>query len=349
MGRCAAIWLALFLGLVSAASGHAYADEFNALRGQTIRVIIAHRAGNTTDTMARLFAARMAELVPDASVNVQNLDGSGGTLAMNEIHGARGSFITIGFVNSSVVFSQVTQGDQMPYDLNDFHWIGALASSQRVLVVRKGALDRADPAHPAPDAKPLVSLATTASAQNYVDGLILNATTPLRLKMVVGFKTEQQDAMLLAGDSDAGIGTYENFRKFIESGDVVPVLKFGTTGYPEEAAELPTLADVASPNAPEEVIAIATKLSDMGRYLLAAPATSTAHTEALAALFERIVADPAYLQGMKEANFIGSPQDGQAVTAFMKDLLANASVQAAVKGAIACGQEISDGVRAACD
>ena len=126
---------ALLLLVAAAATDRAQAA--NALDGATLRVIIAHKAGNTTDTMARLFAQVLKKYLPDTAINVQNLDSNGGTLAMNEIHGANGSLVTIGFVNSSVVFSQVTQGEAMPYDLKEFHWIGALASSQRVLVVRK--------------------------------------------------------------------------------------------------------------------------------------------------------------------------------------------------------------------
>ena len=72
----------------------AMADDLAALRGQTIRVVVAHRVGNTTDTMARLFAAVTEKLLPETSVRVQNLDGSGGTLALNEIYGAGSPAIT---------------------------------------------------------------------------------------------------------------------------------------------------------------------------------------------------------------------------------------------------------------
>ena len=321
----------------------------SALDGATIRDIIAHKAGNTTDTMARLFAKTLEKYLPDSSINVQNLDGNGGTLAMNEIHGARGSLVTIGFVNSSVVFSQVTQGDALPYDIKDFHWIGALASSQRVLVVRKEALDRADLAKANDAAKPLVSLAMSASAQNYIDGLLLNSMTHLRLKMVPGFKTEQQNAMLLAGDADAGIGTYENFREFIEAGDLVPVLKFGTVGYPDALKTLPTLDDVALPHAPHNVVSLSRQLSDMGRFVVAAPATPPAQQQALIAAFDQVVADPDYLDGLKQANFIGTPASSRVVTAFIGNLLGNKAVLDELKAAIACGQQISDGARHTCD
>jgi tripartite-type tricarboxylate transporter receptor subunit TctC len=332
--------------LACASSMPSHADS--ALDGATIRIIIAHKAGNTTDTMARLFAKTLEKYLPDSSINVQNLDGNGGSLAMAEIHDAKASLVTVGFVNSSVVFSQVTQGDALPYDIKDFHWIGALASSQRVLVVRKDALDRADPSKPNV-AKPMVSLAMSASAQNYIDGLLLNGTTNLRLRMVPGFKTEQQNAMLLAGDADAGIGTYENFREFIEAGDLVPVLKFGTVGYPDALATLPTLEHVALPNAPRDVIALSTKLSDMGRFVVAAPATPEAQREALSKAFDQVVADPDYLAGLKAANFIGTPANAETVTTFIGDLLGNTKVLGDLKAMIACGQQISDGSRHSCD
>ena len=333
--------------LACAHSAPSYADS--ALDGATIRIIIAHKAGNTTDTMARLFAKTLEKYLPESSINVQNLDGNGGSLAMAEIHDAKASLVTVGFVNSSVVFSQVTQGDALPYDIKDFHWIGALASSQRVLVVRKDALDRADPGKSNAAAKPMVSLAMSASAQNYIDGLLLNGTTNLRLKMVPGFKTEQQNAMLLAGDADAGIGTYENFREFIEAGDLVPVLKFGTVGYPDALATLPTLEQVALPNAPRDVIALSTKLSDMGRFVVAAPATPEAQREALSKAFDQVVADPDYLAGLKAANFIGTPANAKTVTTFIGDLLGNTKVLGDLKAMIACGQQISDGSRHSCD
>jgi tripartite-type tricarboxylate transporter receptor subunit TctC len=321
----------------------------NALDGATLRIIIAHKAGNTTDTMARLFAETLKKYLPSTSINVQNLDGNGGTLAMNEIYGAHGSLVTIGFVNSSVVFTQATQGDAMPYDLKDFHWIGALASSQRVLVVRKGALDRADPAKPATGSAPLVSPTMSASAHDHINGLLLNAMTHLRLKMVPGFKTDQQSAMLLAGDADAGIGTYENYREYIESGDLVPVLKFGTVGYPDALQSLPSLADVALPGASRDVLKLSAQLSDMGRFVVAAPATSPGQRDALIAAFNQVVADPGYLDGLEAANFIGSPRNAGAVTEFMDDLLSDQKVLAELKSIIACGQQISDGTRQSCD
>ena len=327
----------------------ASAQAANPLDGTTIRVVIAHKAGNTTDTMARLFAKTLEKYLPNSSINVQNLDGNGGTLAMQEIHEAHGSLVTIGFVNSSVVFSQATQGEELPYDIKQFHWLGALASSQRVLVVRKEALDRADPAQRNTDGKPLVSLTMSASAQNHVDGLLLNALTNLRLKMVPGFKTDQQNAMLLAGDADAGIGTYENFREFIESGDMVPVLKFGTVGYPDSLATLATLDDVALPNAPGAVVSISKALSDMGLFALAAPSTPDAQVAALAAAFDQVVVDADYLAGLKKANFIGTPAKASVVTAFINDLLGNTEAVKQLRAVVACGQQISDGARQVCD
>jgi tripartite-type tricarboxylate transporter receptor subunit TctC len=327
----------------------AAADDLDALRGQTIRVIVAHRAGNTTDTIARLFAAVAEKFLPETSVRVQNLDGSGGTLALNEIYGAGSSAITVGFVNSGVVYSQVTLDEKLPYDLTKFRWVGALAASQRVLVVRKGVVDRADPRKTGPSGEPLVTLTTTANANNYIDGLLINNLTSIRLKMVTGFKTEQQDAMLLSGDADAGIGTYENYRVSIESGDLVPVLRFGSLGYPDKVMKLPALADVARPSAPKDVVGMSGQLSDMGRYVVAAPGTSDAQLAALRSLFGKVVVDADYLKGFADAKQVSSPSDGATLTKFMDDILGNSSAIAALKNELACGQLISDGKRDSCE
>ena len=125
-------WFILF-ALFTLIPGAAMADDLAALRGQTIRMIVAHRAGNTTDSMARLFAATVEKLVPEAAVRIQNLDGSGGTLALNEIYRAGSSSITLGFVNSGVVYSQTTLDEKLPYDLTSSagseHWREASAFS----------------------------------------------------------------------------------------------------------------------------------------------------------------------------------------------------------------------------
>lgn len=340
-------WLIL-VALFALVPGAAMADDLAALRGQTIRMIVAHRAGNTTDTMARLFAAAVEKLVPEAAVRIQNLDGSGGTLALNEIYGASPSSITLGFVNSGVVYSQATLDEKLSYDLTKFRWIGALAGSQRVLVVRKGVVELADPHMKQPSGKSLVTLTTTANAHNYMDGLLINNLTNIRLKMVTGFKTEQQDAMLLSGDADAGIGTYENYRVAIESGDLVPVLRFGSLGYPDGVMKVPALADVARSNAPKEVVSISAQLSDMGRYVLAAPSTTDEQAAALQKLFLMVVADADYLKGFAAANMVSEPRDGAALTKFMADILGNTAAITTLKVELACGQMVSDGKRASC-
>jgi tripartite-type tricarboxylate transporter receptor subunit TctC len=102
--KCLGKFAAALILLACASNMPSHAGS--ALDGATIRIIIAHKAGNTTDTMARLFAKTLEKYLPDSSINVQNLDGNGGSLAMAEIHDAKASLVTVGFVNSSVVFSQ---------------------------------------------------------------------------------------------------------------------------------------------------------------------------------------------------------------------------------------------------
>ena len=90
-------------------------------------------------------------------------------------------------------------------------------------------------------------------------------------------------------------------------------------------------------------------LSDMGRFVLAAPATPDAQVAALAAAFDQVVADAAYLDGLEKANFIGTPAKAAVVTAFINDLLGNEAALKQLRAVVACGHEISEGTRRACD
>jgi hypothetical protein len=62
-----------------------------------------------------------------------------------------------------------------------------------------------------------------------------------------------------------------------------------------------------------------------------------------------VVSDADYLDGLKKANFIGTPAKASVVPAFINDLLGSAEAVKQLRAVVACGQQISDGARQACD
>ena len=79
----------------------------------------------------------------------------------------------------------------------------------------------------------------------------------------------------------------------------------------------PALTDVARSGAPKEVVTISAQLSDMGRYVLAAPSTTDEQAAALQVLFNKVVVDADYLKDFAAANMVSEPRDGATLTKFM--------------------------------
>jgi tripartite-type tricarboxylate transporter receptor subunit TctC len=333
------LWLALAISVLLMP---ARAADFSALNGQTIRIVISTPAGGSNDRYARAFGAALERLLPDAAVRIQNVDGAGGTLGAREIAEAKGSLITIGLLHTGPIYKQLTASEALPYDLGKMHWIGALGANQRFLGVRK-ALVPFDIRNRDLAKKRLIMLTRTAGSPSHVDGLIINAITPMRMKIVTGFKEEEQDSMFLAGQADAVIASFESSHELVASGDLVPVFRFSDRHTPEALKGAVNLADIINPGTPADVLAIVQELNDTGRFLVAAPATGRETVAALRAAFAQVVAEPGYIQAIADAKLVHSPVAGSEIEAtFGKLFQPGNNVGKALKVYLGCGQDISD-------
>jgi tripartite-type tricarboxylate transporter receptor subunit TctC len=117
--------------LVSTAAFAAFADDYP---NRPITLVVPFAAGGPTDTLARLFATRMAKPLGQTIV-VENVAGAGGMIANNKVmrSPADGYTVGIGHVGTHVLAPAV-QGVETNY-LNDFEPVGMIASNPEVIVV----------------------------------------------------------------------------------------------------------------------------------------------------------------------------------------------------------------------
>lgn len=335
--------------LARGAVGAAEADDLAPLRGQTIRLIIAAPVGGSNDKLARLFGQALGAALPDASVRMQNIEGGSGALGAKEIHEAAGNLITIGLIHAGPVYSQIMAEEALPYDLSKFHWIGALTTNQRFLGVHKSQAP-IDARKPEQKKKRLVYLVPTAGSPGYVDGMLVNAITQLRLKVVPGFKQEQQDSMFLAGEADAVIASFGAADELVESGELVPLFRFGDRATPPALSTVPSLSEIARPGTDPEVLAVVLQLNDINRFIVAAPATAPDKVQALRAAFETITTNEAYARAVGEAKLVHSPTNGATVEENFRRLLGSeSSLKSKLKAYLECGKKISDEAAEACE
>jgi tripartite-type tricarboxylate transporter receptor subunit TctC len=330
--------------------GQAEADELDILKGKTIRVIIGSTAGGAGDTITRAFFKVFEEIVPDASVRIQNVAGSGGAKAVKELQEAGGSVITVASFSNGLIYGQLISPDISPYDLNRLNWIGSLESAQRFLAIRSGlggsSLDTLrNLGH-----QPIVPASDKFSSSS-VQTHLVSAMFDLRMKVVLGTSDAQQEAMLLAGDIDALVGSAFELVAKIDRGELIPVLKFSNDSPLEQLKGIPTIADAVSADVPKELVFLMETLDKTGRLMAAAPTTDPAIVTALRAAFDRTASNPAYVEAMAKVNVTISPTSGAEVDDRLDKVIGPSSepVKKAAQAYLACGERMSEGEATRCN
>ncbi len=117
--------------LVATAAFTANAQEYP---NRPITLIVPFAAGGTTDTLGRMFAARMGKTLGQTIV-VENVAGAGGVVANNRMlrTPADGYTVAIGHVGTHVMAPAV-QGIEVDY-VNDFDPIALIASNPQIMTV----------------------------------------------------------------------------------------------------------------------------------------------------------------------------------------------------------------------
>jgi tripartite-type tricarboxylate transporter receptor subunit TctC len=346
MKRALLAALLLLVGTL-AASAQAANPALAPLAGRTIRIVIGGGPGSGTDGYARPFVDTLKEVLPDTTVLAQNVDGGGGALAYVETQSAAGDVITVVISHSSPIYHQMRGTETAAFDLNLFHWVGALTNNQRVVVVRTG-LGATDYAGVAALDEELVAAVTSATSPSNVETTLLGALTDLRLRIIVDIDDDLRASLMMAGDVDLAINSFYGWVPLIASGSVVPILRIGEDGYPPEAAGLPTLASVVPPGTPSKVIEVMESLNKLGRLVGAAPSTPPEIVESLKAAFAEVVADPDFAAAYAARELALAPTDGEEVARRISLLTGDPEAAALLNAFYACGEAEADAADAGC-
>jgi tripartite-type tricarboxylate transporter receptor subunit TctC len=334
--------VALLLGC-----SNALADEFDILKGKSIRAVIGTTPGNINDATARAFLAALGRVLPETTIRSQNIEGAGGAAALREVQTARGE--TIAIVANGPIYAEMMAPEGVPSDLSRMRWIGSLIDNQRLLFIRKGLGGTSLETLYKLGRQPIAA-SSDAVSPSTIEALMLSAMTGLRLKVVPGVSDAMRDTMLLAGNVDVNVSGYSARRQLIETGVVIPVLRLGDGSYPDAVKSLPRIADVVREGVPAELVYFMEGLNRIGLLVGAAPATDPAVVSALGAAFEKAVADSDY-KSQLAAN--GQTSTGSTSGAELAEIMrrlfdGNAGLRASIKAYRECGQRISDGLATDC-
>lgn len=209
--------VALAASAVMALSAPAMAQDWKPDGPLTIQ--IGFGAGGSTDTMGRVLANVMKENT-GWNIVVENKPGGGGVAMFTGLSQRPVDDKTIGMgVSIPVLVQLVQRGDQLPFDINSFDYLGTVAKAELALVASKDA--------PFDDLEGLIAyakeqgtlpVATMAPPQVLMMKQTMS-TTGAEFNLVTADGGAEVMKLILGGQVLAGFGSGEHY-PYLESGDM---------------------------------------------------------------------------------------------------------------------------------
>jgi len=184
-----------------------------------LKIQIGFGAGGSTDTMGRVLANEM-EKQTGWTIVVENKPGAGGVAMFTGISQMPANGKTIGMgVSIPVMVQLVQRGDQLPFDLNSFDYLGTVAKAELALVASKDApFDDLEGMVAYAKEKSTMPVAIMAPPQILMMKQTMK-TTDAKFDLVTADGGAEVMKLILGGQVLAGFGSGEQL-PYLESGDM---------------------------------------------------------------------------------------------------------------------------------
>jgi tripartite-type tricarboxylate transporter receptor subunit TctC len=202
---------------------------------------IGFGAGGETDTLGRIVGKQMAEQT-GWNVVVDNKPGGGGVAMFTGISVAPADGTVIGLgVNIPMIINLIERGDQLPFTVDSFDYLGTVTNAQLALIAPADApYNNVDELVAASKSQNGINVAFDAKTQEMIIRSI-NAQTDAGLIPLTTKSSSEQMQMILGGQVGAAF-TAGNHIPYIESGDV-KLLASANEARHSYAPEVPTLME----------------------------------------------------------------------------------------------------------
>ncbi|GAA0942493.1 hypothetical protein GCM10009559_38650 [Pseudonocardia zijingensis] len=265
------------------------ADGCAALEGQTITLVAPASPGGGFDTLARVIAEPLGGEL-GAQVIVENRPGAGGLLAVNRLVNAPADGTQLALMSGTGAAASVLGGAEgADFALRDLSYIGRVAQEDTLLVTSPQGGTWSD----ALASDDFRFGSTGPGGTDYATATLLIEAFQLRGRIVTGFPG-QSEAMLalLQGNIDGLIGTADDRRSPIESGEVVPILSI-TPERADVAPDAPAIGELDLRPEQRSLLDALLTLNELGRPLVGPAGIEPGTLECLRTAFAAVAQDPA--------------------------------------------------------
>jgi tripartite-type tricarboxylate transporter receptor subunit TctC len=287
------------IALLTLAAPSARADDF--YRGKTINVYVGYASGGGYDIYARMMARHFGRYVPgNPNIVVQNRPGAGSIRLANElyngIHATDGT--AIGIIGDVLHIKQVLGESGIKFEATKFNWIGRLADTDPVLIVRPDA-----PVATVEEAKRKEVLigvpgAGSATAQTLA---VINNVLGTKFKLITGYPGSSDIRLAVERGEVHGSGSvlWSVSKDWIRQNKLRILYQVTPTKY-ADLPDPPRLIDLAPDEETRQLLRFFASYTEMGRSFLAPPNVPPDRVQALRGAFAAMVADPVFIADSKK-------------------------------------------------
>src|SRR5215208_5054824 len=333
--------------LISQAPSAQPAADF--YRGKTIEFALGSAAAGGYDVAARTIAVHMPRHIPgNPAIVVRNMPGATGLIMTNYLYNvAKRDGTVMGMPTSNVPLEPRLKlispdGSNAKFDVARMNWIGTPLQEPQVTWVWHTA-----PAKNVDDLKTNTILmgATTASADNSVLPLLVNALLGTKMQIVAGYQGQNEINIAaergeVQGNNTGVSNLTVNKADWMRDNKVRILLQYGNERLPM-LKDVPTVSELASTEEDRALLRFYALKFAMARPLVAPPDIPPDRIAVLNDAFEATMKDPQYLADAAriglDTNWLGSTglkglvqqiqETPQPVVDRLRELLARAGVK----------------------
>ena len=280
-------------------------------QGKTVTFIVGSGPGTAYDIYSRLLAGYIGKYLPgNPSVIVQNMPAAGGLVAANYVYGvAKPDGLTVASINPAHYFNQIQGNKEVKFDWPKFSWIASMDKSEHMLYMRtdapyKSIQDIRKAAEP-----PKCGATGTGTSGHYIPRM-LEETLGTKFTIVTGYAggneidlaTERNEVVCRSFTTQAYFQR-EPYHTWRKKGFVRILMQTGRKRDPQ-LPDTPLLSELMdefkTPNLGRRVASVMLGSGELGRPVVASPATPADRTQLLRDAFMKSMSDPALLDEAKQ-------------------------------------------------
>jgi tripartite-type tricarboxylate transporter receptor subunit TctC len=298
-------------------------EEF--YRGKKIDMIIGYSAGGTYDLYARLVARHLSNYLPGNPLIVpRNMPGGGSRSAVTWVYtGAPRDGTVLATADQSLAVEQAMGDKQLRLDTRELIYIGNPSADNNTT-----ATWHTSPVKTIEDAKRIEApMGATGGSTSSQYPKAMNALLGTKFRVIVGYPGGNDISLAMergevAGRGSNAWGAWKATRAdWIREKKINILVQIGLRKA-HDLPDVPLLIDLAKNDEDRAVLKLLSASTTIGRPIFTTPGVPEERVKALRDAFDRMVADPAFLEQAKKENLEIEPVSGEDLQKIVADIVA---------------------------